>query len=145
MLDRDLADLYEVETRALNHAVRRNIERFPDDFMFQLTGDETEALKSQSVILKAGRGQHSKFLPLAFTEQGVAMLSSVLKSKRAVQVNIEIMRAFTQLRRFVLDNADLRQDLDQLRRQSDERFQIVFETLDRLLTTEKPPRRKIGF
>ena len=95
MLDRDLAELYGVETRALKQAVRRNIKRFPEDFMFELTEDENQALRSQNVILK--RGQHSKYLPFAFTEQGVSMLSSVLNSERAIQVNILIMRAFKNI------------------------------------------------
>mgnify|MGYP006266445397 CR=1 FL=1 len=99
LLDADLAKLYDVETRVLNQAVRRNSERFPDDFMFQLTSDEDARLRSQIVILDAARGRHRKFLPYAFTEQGVAMLSGVLHSPRAVSVNVEIMRAFVQLRR----------------------------------------------
>jgi hypothetical protein len=94
MLSPHLAELYEVEPRALNQAVKRNIERFPDDFMFQLSADEDALLRSQTVTLKTGRGQHAKYLPYAFTEQGVSMLSSVLRSERAIQVNIEIMRAF---------------------------------------------------
>ena len=99
MLDIDLASLYEVEAKALNQAVKRNLDRFPTDFMFQLTGEEAERLRSQIVTLKTGRGQHRKYLPYAFTEQGVAMLSSVLRSRRAVLVNIEIMRAFVRHRR----------------------------------------------
>src|SRR5690606_15804563 len=98
MLDSDLADLYGVETKALNQAVRRNQGRFPDDFMFPLTKEEHEILRSQIVTLKAGHGQHRKYLPFVFTEQGLAMLSSVLRSERAIQVNIAIMRAFVSLR-----------------------------------------------
>jgi len=101
MLDFALAGLYCVEVRTLNQAVRRNIDRFPDDFMIRLTEAEVQSLRSQSVILKTGRGGHSKYLPYAFTEQGVGMLSSVLHSKRAVQVNIEIMRTFVRLRRML--------------------------------------------
>ena len=93
----DLAELYEVENRSLKQAVKRNIDRFPEDFMFELTKDEYNSLRSQIVILKNGRGQHTKFLPFAFTEQGVAMLSSVLKSKKAIQINISIMRAFNRI------------------------------------------------
>ena len=98
MFDSDLAGLYEVKTKVFNQAVRRNIERFPDDFMFLLTKEEYRALRSQIVTLETGRGQHRKYLPYAFTEQGVAMLSSVLKSRRAIQVNIQIIRTFTRLR-----------------------------------------------
>ena len=101
MLDRDLAELYGVETKVLKQAVRRNIKRFPEDFMFELTKSEEKSLRSQIVTLK--RGQHAKYLPFAFTEQGVAMLSSVLNSERAIEVNIQIMRAFTQLRQMLAD------------------------------------------
>jgi hypothetical protein len=98
ILDTALADLYEVEVRALNQAVRRNLERFPADFMLQLTAEEAQSLRSQSVILKTRRGKHRKYLPYAFTEQGIGMLSGVLESKRAILVNVEIMRAFVRLR-----------------------------------------------
>jgi hypothetical protein len=107
MLDSDLATLYDVKTKVLNQAVGRNIERFPEDFMFQLTEEEAIRLRSQIVTLKTRRGQHRKYLPYAFTEQGVAMLSSVLRSTRAVQVAIEIMRTFVRLRRMVASNAEL--------------------------------------
>ena len=113
MSDRDLANLYKVETRVLKQAVRRNIQRFPEDFMFELTLDENHRLRSQNVTLK--RGQHSKYPPMAFTEQGVAMLSSVLKSERAMQVNIQIMRAFTNMRQYLLDNKELRKEIEDLR------------------------------
>src|SRR4030043_299374 len=106
MLDADLAELYGVETRVLVQAVKRNLERFPEDFMFQLSKEEADFLRSQIVTLKKGRGQHSKYLPYAFTEQGVAMLSSVLNSERAIQVNIQIMRAFTALRQMISSHAD---------------------------------------
>jgi hypothetical protein len=99
MLDHDLAKLYEVPTKALNQAVKRNQERFPSDFMFQLTPDESQVLRSQFVTLESGSGRHSKYLPYVFTEQGVAMLSTVLRSKRAIQVNVEIMRAFARFER----------------------------------------------
>src|SRR5512136_2664272 len=114
MLSHHLAELYEVEPRALNQAVKRNIERFPEDFMFQLTEEEEALLRSQIVTLKTGRGQHSKYLPYAFTEQGVAMLSSVLNSERAIQVNIEIMRAFVRLRQMLASHADLARKLQAL-------------------------------
>lgn len=146
MLDADLAALYGVETKALNQAVRRNIERFPDDFMFQLTSDETAGLRSQTVTLKTGRGQHRKYLPFAFTEQGVAMLSSVLKSPRAIQVNIEIMRAFVRLRQMVTSNADLARKLNALERKYDGQFKIVFAAIRELTEpTAKKKGRPIGF
>jgi len=143
MLDRDLAGLYGVETKVLKQAVRRNIKRFPDDFMFELTKEEKQSLRSQNVTLK--KGQHSKYLPFAFTEHGVLMLSSVLKTERAVQVNIQIMRVFTKLRQMVLDNEELRKELEELKQITDERFQIVFETLDQLINIENRPKKKIGF
>lgn len=114
LLDADLARLYGVETRALNQAVRRNVERFPSDFMFQLTVEEDARLRSQIVILDAARGRHRKFRPYAFTEQGVAMLSGVLHSPRAVAVNVEIMRAFVELRRLLESTAGLAKKLDAL-------------------------------
>jgi len=143
MLDRDLAELYGVETKVLKQAVRRNIDRFPSDFMFELTKGENQSLRSQNVTLK--RGQHSKYLPFAFTEHGVLMLSSVLNSERAVQVNIQIMRTFTKLREALLDNKDLRKELEKLKQLTEERFRIVFETLDQLLTIESKPKKKIGY
>ncbi len=143
MLDRDLAELYSVETKVLKQAVRRNIDRFPADFMFELTKEENQSLRSQNVTLK--RGQHSKYLPFAFTEHGVLMLSSVLKSERAVQVNIQIMRIFIKLREALLDNEDLRRELKEFEQVTEERFQIVFETLDQLLTVENKTKKKIGY
>jgi len=143
MLDRDLAELYGVETKVLKQAVRRNIDRFPSDFMFELTKGENQSLRSQNVTLK--RGQHSKYLPFAFTEHGVLMLSSVLNSERAVQVNIQIMRTFTKLREALLDNKDLRKELEKLKQLTEERFRIVFETLDQLLTIESKPKKKTGY
>jgi phage regulator Rha-like protein len=143
ILDRDLAELYGVETKQLKRAVKRNLDRFPSDFMFELNVDEYEALRCQIGTLK--RGAHSKYLPYVFTEQGVAMLSSVLNSKRAIQVNIQIMRVFTRLRQTLLNNKNLKQELDELKRLTDERFRIVFTTLDQLLIIEERPKRKIGF
>ena len=143
MLDRDLSTLYEIETRVLKQAVRRNLKRFPDDFMFKLTFEEDRFLRSQNVTLK--RGLHSKYPPMAFTEQGVAMLSSVLGSKTAIQVSIQIMRAFTKMRQLIFDNAELRKEIEDLRADTDGKFRIVFETLDRLLTVESRPRKKICF
>ncbi len=143
MLDRDLAELYGVETAQLKRSVRRNIDRFPSDFMFELSKSEYEFLRCQIGILK--RGGHSKYLPFAFTEQGVAMLSSILKSKRAIQVNIQIMRVFTRLRKMLLDNEDLRKELEELKHLTESRFQVVFETLDQILSVESKPKKKIGF
>ena len=131
MLDRDLAALYQVETRVLVQAVQRNIERFPDDFMFRLTKEEAErvnSLRSQIVISNPGRGG-ARYLPYAFTEQGVAMLSSVLRSKRAVQVNIEIMRAFVRLRQLLRSNEELARSLDELEERYDEQFEAVWEAI----------------
>jgi len=145
MLDRDLADLYEVETRVLNQAVKRHSKRFPDDFMFQLSESEYESLISQFVTSKkSGRGGVRK-MPHAFTEQGVAMLSGILNSDRAIAVNIQIMRTFTKLRRALINNEDLRKELSELKQITEDRFQIVFETLDHLLAVEYKPKKKIGF
>jgi hypothetical protein len=145
MLDLDLAALYGVEVKVLNQAVKRNIKRFPDDFMFQLTADEDARLRSQSVTLKTGRGQHRKYLPFAFTEQGVAMLSSVLRSPRAIQVNIEIMRTFVRLRRMLASNEDLARKLAALERKYDSEFKAVFDAIRSLMTPPEQRRRRIGF
>ena len=146
MLDEDLATLYEVQVKALNQSVRRNIERFPGDFMFQLTPEEAAALRSQSVTLKRGRGEHRKYPPMAFTEQGVAMLSSVLRSKRAVLVNVEIIRTFVRLRQMLNANADLARKLAALEDKYDAQFKVVFEAIRELMAPTSPPaRRSIGF
>jgi len=146
MLDDALAALYEVEVKVLNQAVRRNAERFPADFMFQLTAEEAARLRSQFVTLKTRRGQHRKYRPYAFTEQGVAMLSSVLRSKRAVRVNIEIMRAFVQLRQMLSSHADLARKLAALEKKHDAQFKIVFDAIRELTAPVEPPRkRRIGF
>ena len=141
MLDKDLAELYDVETRVLNQAVSRNIERFPEDFMFSLTREEIMRI---SQIVTSSEIKFSKSVR-CFTEQGVAMLSSVLRSKRAIQANIQIMRTFTKLREALLDNKDLRKELEELKQLTEERFRIVFETLDQLLTIESKPKKKIGY
>jgi hypothetical protein len=143
MLDADLALLYEVEAKVLNQAVKRNIERFPADFMFQLTAEEAEHLRSQSVTSSSWGGR--RYLPYAFTEQGVAMLSSVLRSPRAVQVNIEIMRAFVRLRQMLQQNADLARKLAQLERKYDTQFRAVFDAIRELMKPPEKPRRRIGF
>jgi hypothetical protein len=160
MLDADLAALYGVETKALNQAVKRNSERFPEDFMFQLTLEEAQRARSQIVTLNVtvagaarppagqgpiGRGQNIKYLPYVFTEQGVAMLSSVLRSPRAVQVNIEIMRAFVKLRRLLGSNADLARKLAALERKYDVQFQAVFKAIRQLMAPPVKPGRRIGF
>ena len=139
LLDQDLAELYDVETKQLKRAVRRHINRFPEDFMFQLTKEEYRSLRSQFGTLK--RGAHSKYPPMAFTEQGIAMLSGILHSERAVQVNIQIMRVFVKFRRLLVDNEELRQELSGLKQITEERFSIVFETLDQLLTVESKPKK----
>jgi hypothetical protein len=144
MLDAHLADLYGVETKVLKRAVRRNRERFPGDFMFQLTKEEEDILRSQFGTLRWG--EHAKYLSYVFTEQGVAMLSSVLHSKRAVQVNIEIMRAFVRLREILATHKDLARKLEELERKYDEQFRVVFEAIRQLMTPqEPPPKRRIGF
>jgi hypothetical protein len=143
ILDRDLASLYGVETRILKQAVRRNIDRFPDDFMFDLSKQEFKEWRSQFVTSNADK-MGLRYPPMAFSEQGVAMLSSVLKSKEAIQVNIQIMRAFVRIRQIIFDNADLRHELEELRNQTEERFQIVFEVLDKFLAKNESARI-IGF
>jgi hypothetical protein len=142
MLDRDLAMLYQVETKALKQAVKRNIERFPDDFMFELSSVEFDNLRSQFVTSSWGG---TRYAPMAFTEQGVAMLSSVLRSKCAIQVNIQIMRAFTQLRRMLDGYKELKRKIEAMEQKYDENFQVVFEAIKQLLEVESQPKRKIGF
>ena len=143
MLDSDLADLYEVEVKQLKRQVRRNIDRFPADFTFELSKQEYESLKRHFGTLK--RGEHSKYLPYAFTEQGVAMLSSVLRSKRAVRVNIEIMRAFVRLREMLATHKDLARKLDTLEKKYDAQFRVVFDAIRQLMAPPEPKKRKIGF
>lgn len=143
LLDEDLAALYGVEVKVLNQAVKRNSERFPEDFMFRLTSDETSTLRSHSVTSNNWGGR--RYPPFAFTEQGVAMLSSVLRSPRAVQVNIEIMRAFVRLRQMLLANEDLARKLAALEKKYDAQFKIVFDAIRELMTPSEKPRRRIGF
>jgi hypothetical protein len=144
LLSTDLARLYGVETRALVQAVKRNIERFPSDFMFQLDPEEFRNLKSR--IVTSSWGGIRRAAPYAFTEQGVAMLSSVLRSKRAIRVNIEIMRAFVQLRRMVISHADLAPRLDALESRYDAKFKEVFDAIRQLMEPPpKPPGPRIGF
>ena len=146
MLDSDLADLYGVQVRILNQAVRRNRDRFPGDFMFRLMKDEDSSLRSQFVTLeKTGRGKHRKYLPHAFTEQGVAMLSSVLNSRRAVQVNIQIMRAFVKLREILASHKELAGKLDELEKKYDSQFRIVFDAIRQLMIPSEKSKKRIGF
>jgi hypothetical protein len=166
MLDFDLAALYEVETRVLNQSVKRNIKRFPKDFMFQLTKEEWEelrsqietlesgnSLRSQNVTLKTGRGQHSKYLPYAFTEQGVAMLSGILNSDKAINMNIAIMRAFVEVRKFLLQQSDVREQLQQLKErlgEHDIQLSQIYDALENLLDDKAGQRKwegreRIGF
>ena len=150
LLDSDLAGLYGVETRLLNRAVKRNRDRFPADFMFQLRRDEAEAVRrSRSQFGTLNRGQNIKYLPHAFTEQGVAMLSSVLRSPRAVEVNIAIMRTFVQLRRLMDSNRNLARKIEAMEKKYDEQFAVVFDAIKRLIAEDEArkgqPRRRIGF
>jgi hypothetical protein len=143
MLDEDLAALYEVSTKALNQAVRRNLDRFPPDFMFQLTREDRVNSKSQTATSRDWGGRRKP--PLAFTEQGVAMLSSVLRSKRAVLVNIEIMRAFVRMREIVATHRDLARKLEALEKKYDGQFRVVFDAIRQLMAADAKPRRRIGF
>ncbi|MEY4669597.1 MAG: hypothetical protein RL518_2296 [Pseudomonadota bacterium] len=145
MLDQDLAALYDVETKALVQAVQRNIGRFPPDFMFQLSFQEFTALRSQIVTSKGRGGRRTA--PYAFTEHGVAMLSSVLRSERAVEINIEIIRAFVKLRQLVASNAELTGRLNRLEQKYDSQFKVVFDAIRQLMSeaTPVPPKRRIGF
>lgn len=143
MLDADLATLYGVETRVLIQAVKRNLERFPSDFMFQITDQEWTDLKSQTVISSSWGGRRTA--PYAFTELGVAMLSSVLNSERAIQANISIMRAFTQLRGMLAAHADLARKMESLERKYDGQFRVVFEAIRELMTPPTPAKKPIGF
>ena len=168
MLDRDLAELYQVTTGNLNKAVKRNIKRFPSDFMFRLTSEEWESLRFQIGILEAGRGKHTKYLPYAFTEQGLAMLSGILNSDTAIQVNINIMRAFVAVRQLAANspvdkNAELRKEMKKLKEYMEEVFadqndinedtRLQLELINRTLAElqvrskerEKAPRPRIGF
>src|SRR3990172_9037517 len=142
MLSTDLAELYEVEPRVLVQAVKRNIDRFPSDFMFQLNDIEFSNLKSQIVISSWGGMRRAN--PYAFTEQGVAMLSSILRSERAVQVNIEIMRAFVRLRQMLASHAGLARKLAALEKKYDAQFKVVFDAIRELMTPPEPKRRRIG-
>lgn len=149
MLDFHLAAMYEVETRTLNQAVRRNASRFPDDFMFQLSENEFQNLISQNVISSGGDGIPGwggrRKLPLAFTEQGVAMLSGILRSEKAIKVNIAIMRAFVKMRELIDENKDLRKKLDEMESKYDQQFQVVFEAIRQLIEKKNEPMEPIGY
>ena len=145
MLDRDLAALYEVTTAAMNQAVRRNRERFPKDFMFKLSAEEVEQLNRSQIVIGSEKHRDPRFPPYAFTEQGVAMLSSVLRSRRAILVNIEIMRAFVKLRQILASNAELSRRLDELESKYDKQFRVVFDAIRQLIPTPVRDRKEIGF
>jgi hypothetical protein len=145
MLDATLADLYGVETRRLVEAVRRNANRFPHDFMFRLTPEEFANLRSQIATSSPAAHGGRRYLPYAFTEQGVAMLSGVLRSERAVLVNVEIMRAFVRLRQLLAGNADLARRLDELEQRYDNQFKTVFDAIRQLMLPPPGPKREIGF
>ena len=148
MLDSDLAALYGVPTKRLNEQVQRNLTRFPDDFMFRLTSDEAESLRSQIATLKSGRGQHRKYLPYAFTEHGAFMAASVLNSARAVEVSVFVVRAFVKLRQLVLAHKDLAGKLDQLERKvggHDEAIKQLVAAIRQLMTPPDPPKKEMGF
>ena len=157
MLDRDLADLYEIETKALNLAVKRNLKRFPKDFMFQLTKEEydslrfqietletSNSLRLQNATLKTGRGQHSKYLPYAFTEQGVAMLSGVLNSDKAISMNIAIMRAFVEIRKILMQEFDFKEQLKQIKErigEHDAQLNQIYDAMENLLDERASARK----
>ena len=148
MLDSDLAALYGVPTKRLNEQVQRNLTRFPDDFMFRLTSDEAESLRSQIATLKSGRGQHRKYLPYAFTEHGAFMAASVLNSARAVEVSVFVVRAFVKLRQLVLAHKDLAGKLDQLERKvgsHDEAIKQLVAAIRQLMAPPDPPKKEMGF
>ncbi|WP_396164719.1 ORF6N domain-containing protein [Flavobacterium sp.] len=146
MLDYDLATLYEIETKVLKQSVKRNIERFPEDFMFELTESEYKSLRSQIVTLEIGRGKFSKYLPFAFTEQGVAMLSGVLKSEKAIKINIAIMRTFVILRNSLLNLEEITSKVKEIENQFPEIYKILNYLMDKKeLKIEQEDRPKIGY
>jgi hypothetical protein len=153
MLDFDLAELYEVETKRLKEAVRRNIKRFPPDFMFELSKKEFDSLRTQFATLETGRGKYSKYLPFAFTEQGVAMLSSVLNSDRAIEMNIAIMRAFVALRQLAVQSKELAEQIQEIRQRVDnhsEQLNLIYEAIENMLDEKmevqsRKERNPVGF
>ena len=147
MLDKDLAELYEVQTKVLNQAVKRNINRFPEAFMFQLSKNEFESLRSQIVTLNA-RGTHPKYLPYVFTEHGVCMLSTVLNSEKAVQISIFIINAFIKMREILASNVDLKKQIEKIESKLlnvDEEIQTIFNVIKELISVPKRPKKEIGF
>jgi hypothetical protein len=144
MLENELAELYEVETKVFNQAVKRNIGRFPNNFRFQLTQPEYEEILRSQIVTSSGHGGR-RYLPYVFTEQGVAMLSSVLSSKRAVQVNIEIMRTFVRLRKLLLSNKELSQRLEKFEKKYNAQFKVVFDAIRFLMEPEIKQQQRIGF
>jgi hypothetical protein len=145
LFDSDLAALYGLETKVLKQAVRRNMKRFPPDFMFELSDEEWTFLRSQIVTLEKGRGKYPKYAPFAFTEQGVAMLSGVLNTRRAVETNIAIMRTFVTLRKWMQSNKELAARIRQLESKYDEQFSVVFDAIRQLIRQESKEVRPIGF
>lgn len=145
ILDVDLAELYAVPTKVLNQAVRRNLERFPADFMFQLTPDEVDELNRSQIVTGSQKHRNPRFAPFAFTEQGVAMLSSVLHSPRAIQVNLEIMRTFVRLRLLLSSNAKLSRKLQELEKKYDNQFRVVFDAIQSLLADQVRSPKRMGF
>ena len=153
MMDFDLAEMYLVETKQLKRQVRRNMDRFPEDFMFEINKEEYSSLRGQFGTLK--RGEHSKYMPMAFTEQGVAMLSSVLSSRMAIEVNIQIIRVFTKMREMILNHKDILLKLEKVEKtmikqdgkmkKYEEDIEIIFKALKQLLNPSQPPRERIGF
>ncbi len=144
MLDRDLAGLYGVETKRLKEQVRRNIRRFPEDFMFELSREELNNWRSQIAASNSDK-KGLRYSPMAFTEQGVAMLSSVLHSERAINVNIQIMRTFTQLKQMISSSEDLQKKIESMEKKYDKQFKIVFDAIKMLIREDAGPKRKIGF
>jgi hypothetical protein len=150
MLDMDLAKLYEVETRVLKQAVRRNMERFPEDFMFELTKDEWNYIRSQLVMFKNGQGKFPKYLPFVFTEQGVAMLSAVLNSEYAVRISVKIMRAFVALRQWALNHQEISERLNTMEKQFGQKFTDIDQVLNYLIKkdqqlTQQITRKQVGY
>ena len=146
MLDKDLAMLYEVQTKVLNQAVKRNIERFPEDFMFKLNKQELQVFsRSQFVTLKKGKGSNVKYSPFVFTEQGIAMLSSVLKSSKAIQINIQIIRIFTKLREMIDTYKELREKVEEMEKNNEINFQEIFRAIRLIIKQESKEQGKIGF
>lgn len=145
ILDSDLAELYGVTTKRLNEQVRRNADRFPTDFVFQLSSDEFSSLRSQFATLKPGRGQHRKYLPNVFTEHGTLMAASVLNTPRAVEVSLYVVRAFVRLREMIASHKDLAHRLDEMEQKYDSQFKVVFDAIRLLVAEPEPKEKKIGF